>query len=75
MSQRLEIPTADGLGVAGTVEVDGDRPTLRAAGARMGQDWAVRVDGTTTTAVDGEVVLELDIEPSAAGRTRHEERT
>ncbi|WP_420114798.1 alpha-xylosidase [Pseudactinotalea sp.] len=65
MEARLEVPTGDGLAVAGTVEVSVSGGVLRARSHGIGDAWSVRLREHVVPAVDG--VAELVLEPGTEG--------
>jgi alpha-D-xyloside xylohydrolase len=62
---HLEIPTADGLELAATVEIEVTGGTLRARASGMGEDWALRRGDVVASAVAG--VAEIDLDRPGSG--------
>lgn len=56
---QVQIPTADGAAVAGTIEIEVVGGSLRARAAGMVQDWSVSLGGVVTRSVDNSVSIEI----------------
>lgn len=58
MSARVEVPTADGLGVLGTVDVTVAGGVLRAVATGLDDTWSLRLRQDVVRATNGEVAIE-----------------
>ncbi|GAB2967363.1 alpha-xylosidase [Actinotalea caeni] len=63
--QQVDVPTSDGAGSAGTVDLRVTGGILRARAHGLGGQWSVRVGGRLVHAEAGEVTIALDEPPEA----------